>query len=70
MSFNAVISWPTSSLPPASIWLLRSPALTCCATATACLSGREIERVSHQAMALPSTREKMLSSDMAHFDRP
>ena len=58
MSFSALRSWPVSSVEVTSISLLRSPAATVRATATAWFSGLMIERLISQATSTAATSEK------------
>ena len=54
MALRARISWAVSSRPCATMRLLRSPAATFSATATASRIGAVIERPISQAQAMPS----------------
>ncbi|MNT21323.1 hypothetical protein D3C72_1566590 [compost metagenome] len=56
MSRSACSSWPASSLPSATILLLKSPPATACATRRAYAIGVVIERVTRHAKSTPSSR--------------
>jgi len=69
MARSARISMPDSEVSATSMRAVRSPDATCCATVTACPSGRVMERVMRNASSSPPSSDAQLIDRMIHLAR-